>query len=113
MQHCKYSSIFFIILILIICGNLSAKRIIVPTEFDNISDAISYSQAIDTIYVKAGMYKERFDINKSVNIIGASIDSVIVSLVGQPKGIEVVSDKSISLFLRNIKIINLINNLKI
>lgn len=75
---------FSIIFLLILCyGLLFSEFYTIPTDFPNIQAGIDYAENGDTIYVLNDTYNETLEIiNKSVHIIGQSMDSCIIQAPG-------------------------------
>ena len=70
--------------------NESSKYIIVDKsddkKFQNIQEAIDFSQTESTIYVKNGIYNEILNINKKINIYGESKDKTIINPTSNKNG---------------------------
>jgi len=54
------------------------EEITVPDDYPTIQEAINAAISGDTIYVKAGIYKESIVINKSISLIGESRETTII-----------------------------------
>ncbi|MCX8188071.1 MAG: hypothetical protein N3F65_05675, partial [Nitrososphaeria archaeon] len=57
---------------------IQPKIIIVPDEFETLSEAISHADSGDIIYVRNGVYEESTIIDKPVVLIGESAERVVI-----------------------------------
>jgi len=58
--------------------------VVVPDDFSTIQEAINHATEGDTIYVRAGIYRENVVVNKTVILLGDNQDSIIL---GEADGI--------------------------
>jgi nitrous oxidase accessory protein len=93
VQHYRGISVrngFTLLLVLVLAASAivsvlpvkaEARTIVVPDDFATISLAIENALDGDTVFVKKGTYhEEAIDINKSISLIGESINETILSL---------------------------------
>jgi parallel beta-helix repeat protein len=60
------------------CNRLSAKKLIVPDEYQTIMEAVEAADANDTVFIKAGVYNEQIRLGNGVKLIGEGMDKVTV-----------------------------------
>jgi parallel beta-helix repeat protein len=67
-----YMKIATVLLLFTLSFNISARTIIVPTDFKSIQTAIDRTEPGDTVYLKKGSYKENIVLRDSISLIGES-----------------------------------------
>jgi parallel beta-helix repeat protein len=70
-------------------GKSSASDIVVPNDYPTIQAAVDAANDGDTIYVKAGTYRENVVVNKMISLIGEDPNTTVID--GVPAGGTLVS----------------------
>jgi pectin methylesterase-like acyl-CoA thioesterase len=65
-------------------ANAEDRTIIVPDNYQTISEAIKNANAGDTVFVKSGTYEEKqLTINKPLSIVGENRETTVINLYPQ------------------------------
>lgn len=70
----------------------ATQTLIVPDDLGKIQDAIGNAALGDTVYVRAGVYRERVFINKSVLLIGENETTTVIESLPDDDAITVTAD---------------------
>ncbi len=57
---------------------ITSRTLVVPDKYKTITDAIDEAKAGDTVFVKAGLYKENLKFKDGINLIGEDKEKVII-----------------------------------
>lgn len=68
------------------------KTIVVPDHYTTIRKAIAKARSGDTVFVRAGIYKERLIFKNGIKLVGEGMDQAIIQYATQPRHVILVEN---------------------
>ena len=92
----KIIDVIVLVVLLSVCAVIFLRRyiprtIIVPDHYAKIQDAIIKARPGDTVFLKAGVYKEKFRFKNGIKLIGEGKDRTIIRYADTPEHIILVA----------------------